>query len=188
MSIAAVYQEQVDAMSTMLSNVVSDVDDEVLAKRPGRDLNPLGFIYFHILRVWDLDLNVLIQGRPPTEDAWHRGGYTEELGYSPDGKGGRGTGIGFGYTDEEVDEVPYRLAALRRYHEQLADETRTYLSSADDDELKRETTFLGQPSSTGMRVQHIVAHSWNHVGEMRMSKGMLGYPDATTPARAAATV
>ncbi|HUG16144.1 MAG TPA: DinB family protein [Thermomicrobiales bacterium] len=188
MSIAGIYQQQIDAMSTMLDNVLSEIDDDTLARRPGPELNPLGFIYFHILRVWDLDLNVLIHGRRPSEDAWHRGGHSESMGYNPDGKGGRGAGNGFGYTDEEVDEIPYRMEPLRRYHEQLLAETRAYLAGADEAELTRETTFMGQPSSTGLRAQHVVAHSWNHIGEMRLSKGLLGFADATTPARARAAV
>jgi len=187
MSFATIYQEQIDGMSTMLGTVLAEVDEASFARRPGAELNPLGFIYFHILRIWDMDLNVLIRGQTPGEDAWHRGGYTEALGYDPDGKGGRGLGIGFGYTDDEVDEVPYLIDPLRRYHEQLIEETRAYLADASDEELRRETSFMGQPSSTGLRVQHIAAHSWNHIGEMRMTKGMLGYPDPTTPARARAT-
>lgn len=187
MSANAIYQESIDGMSTMLTNVVAELDDATLARRPGPELNPLGFIYFHILRIWDLDLNVLIQGGAPAEDAWHRGGYSAELGYNPDGKGGRGTGMGFGYTDDEVDEIPYRLAPLQRYHQQLEEETRAYLSNASDAELQREISFLGQASSTGARAQHIVAHSWNHIGEMRLSKGLLGYPDPTTPPRKKAT-
>jgi hypothetical protein len=187
MSANAIYQESIDTMSTMLTNVVTEVDDLTLARRPGPELNPLGFIYFHILRVWDMDLNVLITGGTPANDAWHRGGYTDELGYDPDGKGGRGLGIGFGYTDEEVDAVPCRLAPLRSYHEQLAAETRAYLAGAGDDELSREVVAVGQPSTTGARVQHIVAHSWNHIGEMRLSKCLLGYLEPTTPPRTKVT-
>lgn len=183
MSVTAAYQEQITSMSTMLDNVLSDIDDETLSRRPAPEMNPLGFLYFHILRVWDLDLNILIQGRRASEDAWHRGGYTEQMGYNPVGKGGRGTGIGFGYTDDEVDEVPYALAPLRRYHEQLLDETRAYLEQASDTELQREIQFMGQPTTTGARLQHLIAHSWNHIGEMRMSKSVLGFPDPTTPPR-----
>jgi hypothetical protein len=42
---------------------------------------------------------------------------------------------------------------------------------------------MGQPSTTGARVQHIIGHSWNHTGELRMTKSMLGFHDPTTPPR-----
>src|SRR5688572_23042646 len=117
------YLEQIDTMSDFLTNQVTELDEAAFTRRPGEMLNPVGFIYFHVLRIWDLDLNILVHGRRPADDAWHRGGFTEKLGYNPDGKGGNGMGLGFGYTDQEVDEVPYRLAPLQEYHQQLLDET-----------------------------------------------------------------
>ena len=183
MALRDVYLEQIDAMSKLLSDQTAELDDTLLKKRPGEYLNPPGFLYFHILRVWDLDINVLIGGSKPAKDAWHRGGYTEAMGYDPDGKGGRGLGIGFGYTDAEVDEVPYQLESLQRYHAQLIDETRRYLLDANDEELNREIVAMGAPTTTGARLQHIIAHSCNHIGELRMTKSMLGFHDPTTPPR-----
>jgi hypothetical protein len=182
-SAGVIYLEQIEGMSSFLEKLLDDVSDEQFAQRPGPALNPVGFFYFHLLRVWDLDLNILIHGRSPAEDAWHRGNYAEALGYNPDGRGGRGLGMGFGYSDSEVDEVPYRKEPLRRYHQQLLNETRAYLQSASDDELMREIEVAGAPATTGARIQHTVAHSWNHIGEMRMTKSMIGIPDPTTPPR-----
>jgi hypothetical protein len=183
MSQRDVYIEQITALSEMLTKQVEELDDTLLQKRPGQYLNPPGFIYFHILRIWDMDINVLINGQKPAGDAWHRGDYATAMGYNPDGKGGRGLGIGFGYTDAEVDEAPYQRAPLQRYHEQLLDETLQYLNDASDEELAREVVAMGQPSTTGARVQHIIGHSWNHTGELRMTKSMLGFHDPTTPPR-----
>ncbi len=177
------YIEQITSLSAMIAGQVSELDDKLLRRRPAPALNPPGFIYFHILRTWDMDINVLVGGGKPAEDAWHRGAYAEVMGYNPDGKGGRGLGIGFGYTDAEVDEVPYQLETLRRYHEQLHAETMAYLNDANDEELQRGIAATGQPTTTGARIQHIIAHSWNHVGELRMTKSMLGFHDPTPPPR-----
>src|SRR5687767_6727672 len=136
-------------MSDFLDKLLDDVDDEHFSLRPAPERNPIGFFYFHLLRVWDLDLNILCQGRPPHEDGWHRGGYGEELGYTVDGKGGNKFGIGFGYTDHEVDEVPYRRDVLQRYHQQLLHETRAYLGAAGDEELQRQIRLRDQPTTTG---------------------------------------
>ncbi|MGH9175692.1 MAG: DinB family protein, partial [Vicinamibacterales bacterium] len=177
------YIEQIETLSDLISKQVAELDDDLLRKRPGPALNPPGFIYFHLLRVWDLDLSILINGKSPAEDIWHRGGFGESLGYNPDGKGGRGMGMGFGYNDQEVDEVPYRLEPLRAYHAQLLDETLAYLNDASDEELSRPITVSGQPTTTGARIQHTIGHSWNHTGELRMTKSMLGFHDPTTPPR-----
>lgn len=177
------YIQQITEMSSMLSQQVGELDDATLSKRPGPALNPVGFIYWHILRVWDLDLNWLIKGGAPGDDAWHRGGYSNELDYTPDGVGTRGMGIGTGYTDNEVDAVPYRADVLARYQRQLLDETNAYLSEATDEELQRELPLRDQTTTVAARLQHTVSHSWNHVGEIRMTKSMLGYPDPTTPPR-----
>lgn len=183
MDVQSTYAQQIDEMSQMLLQQVGVLDDATLAKRPGPALNPVGFIHWHILRVWDLDLNWLIKGGAPTDDARHRGGYSEELDYSPDGIGTGGMGIGTGYTDAEVDAVPYRAGVLARYQQILLDETRAYLSTATLDDLSREFPLRGQPTTVAARLQHTIGHSWNHIGEIRMTKGMLGYPDPTTPPR-----
>lgn len=183
MSAGAIYLEQISAMSDALAKFVEDLSDEQLATRPGPYLNPPGFIYFHLLRVWDLDLNVIINGRPIEQDAWHRGSYSDDLGYSPDGKGGGGLGLGFGFTDHDVNEVPYRMEPLRRYHQQLMDETRALLDGASDQDIEREVRFRDNMVTVGARLQHTVAHCWNHTGELRMTKSMLGFHDPTTPPR-----
>jgi hypothetical protein len=180
-SAGTIYLQQIETMSDFLDNVLAEVDDERFSQRPAPERNPIGFVYFHLLRVWDLDLNVLCLGQSPSEDAWHRGGYSVSMGYSPDGKGGRGAGLGFGYSDQEVDDVPYRKDVLRRYHRQLSDETRAYLQSASDEELQRSIMLRDQPTTSGERMQHTAAHSWNHIGEIRMTKTMLGFLDPTTP-------
>lgn len=183
MAMNEIYLGQISEMSSFLENQVSELDDELASRRPASTLNPAGFIYWHVLRIWDLDLNVIIGGRAPTEDAWHRGGFQDELGYVSDGKGGRGMGLGFGYSDTEVDEVPYRLDVIRQYHQQLLDETSAYLANASDDELSRDIQASGQPSTPAKRLEHTIGHSWNHIGELRMTKSLLGFHDPSTPKR-----
>ena len=126
-----IYLAQMTRVSETLLTRVSDISDEQLAQRPGEYLNPVGFIYWHILRVWDFDLNILSRGQEPSNDAWHRGGMAEMSGDDPDGHGLGGRGIGLGYTDAEVDEMPYHHTALRAYHDLLLQETQDYLANAD---------------------------------------------------------
>lgn len=178
-----VYRELFETLDRFLAEQMAGLDDGLLRRRPAPELNPAGFIWFHLLRVWDLDLNVLARQQAPERDAWHRGGHGTQMGYEPLGHGARGAGLGFGYHDHEVDEVPYRGDVLRDYQRQLAAETRDFLQDAQDADLAREIIFLGSATTVGSRLSHAVTHAWNHVGELRMTKGLLGIPDPTRPPR-----
>jgi uncharacterized damage-inducible protein DinB len=76
---------------------------------------------------------------------------------------------------------------LRRYLAQLLAETDEYLAGASADDLaapmERPGSSMGEYTPAA-RIQHTIAHSWNHTGEFRMTKSMLGYPDPTGPTRA----
>jgi hypothetical protein len=184
MSISDGYREQIAQLATMLDKQLAELDDAQLGRRPSATLNPPGFIAWHLMRVWDFDLNQAILGQARDADAWHRGGFQEQMGYEPIGNGPGGSGIGFGFSDVEVDAVPYRLDVLRGYLAQLLRETDAYLAGASDADLALtlERAPLGE-FTPGSRIQHTIAHSWNHTGELRMTKSMLGFPDPSGPAR-----
>lgn len=182
MSEAEIYLTQVQGASNYLTQRTSDISEEQFAQRPGPSLNSVKWNYFHILRVWDMDLNVLTQGRPPAEDAWHRGEFTAKSGYNPDGKGMRGMGIGTGYSDADVDELSVSREVLDEYHAMLRAETEQYLSQAKDEDFAREVQGIRGLEPIGARFQHIVGHTWMHIGELGYAKGVTGFRDATYPA------
>jgi hypothetical protein len=185
MSVAAVYLAQFESMSSFIETQISDLPDDLFQQRPGPSLNPVSFSYFHLLRVWDLDLNWIVKGLGPRQDAWHRGGFAEKSGYSPDGKGARRMGIGTGYTDDDVDAVQVSRSVLEEYHRQLAAETEEYLRGASDEELNREVAPLpnapDRPATCAQRLQHAMNHALSHTGELRFAKGMLGMHDSSYP-------
>lgn len=181
-----IYRQQIEGAERMLGVTLQDVTNETLHQRPGPHLNPVGWNYWHLLRVWDLDLNLLIQGQSPTGDAWHRGGFNERTGYNPMGKGKGGSGLGNGYTDADVDEIQMPLSELNAYHDMLLAETKAYLDSADEDEMGREFQSPTDPNAMltpRERLQHHIGHVWNHIGEIRYAKGILGMHDASYPGK-----
>lgn len=182
-TVAEAYLQQIEDMSNTLTARMSDVRQEQLAQRPGERLNPLGFVYWHILRIWDLDVNLICRGQSEDNDAWHRAGMTEKFGYEPLGHGGRKAGNGFNYTDAEVDEVPYLHTALRAYHDVLLQETRDYVAALSDADFDAEVQFRSNPVTIGARMQHLVSHSQQHIGEIGVLRGLLGFADPTTPPR-----
>jgi hypothetical protein len=184
MSEATVYLEQIRELSGTLERIIDDVSAEHFNQRPGPHLNPVGWNCFHLLRIWDLDLNWACKGQPKDQDAWHRGDFSEKSGYDPDGKGGLGYGVGWGYSDDEVDELQIEADVLKQYQRMLMDETEDYLGTVDEDELRRLTESVvhpGQFSSVAQRMHHLIGHSYGHVGEIRYALGVLGWRDASYP-------
>ena len=183
---ASVYLEQIRDMSDALERTIDEIAAPQFNQRPGPQLNPVGWNYFHLLRIWDLDLNWMCKGQSPLEDAWHRGGFTGKSGYDPDGKGGLSTGTGYGYSDDEVDEVQIEPKILKEYQRMLMAETEEFLRAAGEDEMRSRTPSLLDPDQTrsgAERMQHTIAHSHGHIGEMRYAMGVLGWRDPSNPGR-----
>jgi hypothetical protein len=181
---AAVYLQQLNDMSETLEHLINEVPGDWFNRRPGQGLNPVGWNYFHLLRIWDLDLNWKCRGQKQENDAWHRGGFSTASGYSPDGKGRMGLGLGYGYSDEEVDELQISVGILKAYHQMLMAETAEYLNAADEDELRRRSPSVLNSDvtrSNAERMQHTIAHSHGHIGEMRYALGVHGWRDESHP-------
>ena len=173
--------------SGKLRRAIGDVPEDLFGKRPGPHLNPVGFIYFHVLRSWDEDLNVICRGQVPDGDAWHRAGLSDELDYEPLGRGRGGRGVGVGFSDAEVDAVPKRRDVLTRYHDLLDAETTVYFNALANDDLntQREHQILkarGVDAFTiASQLRMIALHHAEHSGDIKFVKGMLGMPDSTYP-------
>lgn len=184
MSEITAYREQIADMLTMLDAQIAEVPDEKLYLRPGPSQNPVGFIYWHILRIWDLDV-CLCTGRNPLQDGiWQREEFAAKSGYTPDGLGLRGLGMGVGYTDAEVDGVNVSRAVLADYRASLAAATEAYLAATDEAAIRAERPSPlspGQTLTSAKRMQHTVSHSYHHLGEIRFIKGTFGITDPTYP-------
>jgi hypothetical protein len=177
------YISQFQTLVEEVNRVIGEVPEEDFHRRPGPSQNPVGWNWWHFLRIWDMELNKILQGRDISEDTWHRHGFSEKSGYTPDGKGGRGEGTGMGYTDAQVDEVQIPMAVIQDYQQQLLAETEAYLRAADDAELTRTvTSWLGETPASKI-VEQAIRNGWMHYGEMRYAKGLLGYPDPSYPGR-----
>jgi uncharacterized damage-inducible protein DinB len=93
-------------------------------------------------------------------------------------------GLGYGYSDDEVDEVQIEASTLKAYHQMLMAETTDYLNAADDGELKRRSPSVLNTEvtrSNAERMQHTIAHSHGHIGEIRYAMGLLGWRDESYP-------
>ena len=178
------YREQIDSLVTMLTAQIAEVPDAILYRRTGPSQNPIGFIYWHILRIWDLDHSLRTGTNPLNDSLWHRGDFSTKADYKPDGLGLRGLGMGVGYSDAEVDGVRIPREVLTEYQATLVAATNAYLDSATDESIRAERPSPLNPSQTmtaASRLQHTVSHSYHHLGEIRFIKGTFGITDPTYP-------
>ncbi len=173
---ARIYLEQLETFSESIDAELSSLPERILYARPGPSFNSIGWNYWHLLRIWDYDLNWAIRGRDPLDDLWHRQGFTARSGYNPDGKGTDGNGLGSRYRDYEVDELDIALSFLREYHRALLAETTQYLQTANEDDLRRSVvppSDPNNPQAAANRIRHTIGQAWMHLGELRYARGIL---------------
>lgn len=176
------YRSMVLAAVQDLETCVGSIPEDVFGKRPAENANPASFIYFHVLRHWDRDINIGCRGQRPDNDAWHWGEFSELTGYNPDGKGYNGIGTGYGYSKAEADEVPADKDTFLRYHAMLRDETDALFDSLDMSELDADRTrHDGVTVTPSGRFQHLFAHTYLHIGDIEYVKGLVGAPAADLP-------
>ncbi len=178
------YRELIDGMVTMFDAQLAETPDDKLYQRPGPSQNPPGFIFWHILRIWDLDNCLLNNTNPLKDDIWHRDDFSTQAGYNPDGLGLRGLGMGVGYNDAEVDAMQVPREILTTYKDQLVAATNAFLDAADEESIRAERPSPINPAeklTSAMRLQHTVTHSYHHIGEIRFIKGIFGISDPSYP-------
>jgi hypothetical protein len=184
MSELAALRQMIDSANNLLASTVEGATEDQLSRRPGPGLNPAGFLYFHVLRHWDRDVNILCRGQALDADAWHRGGFGDDLNYHPLGLGMRGLGTGIGYTDAEVDAVPTDLEVLNRYQQMLYAETYDYVDQLDEARINEEIEnplAPVNPFTISGRLQHLVLHTSYHTGDIAYAMGAFGWRDRTRP-------
>ena len=175
------YERMIEGASSNLRDAVASVPDVDFGRRPAPGANPVSFIYFHVLRHWDRDINIYIRRQEPEADAWHRNGLSEALDYEPLGIGAYGIGVGYGYSAAEVEDVPADANGLRRYHDVLEQETKQLLAEIDPTTFDDPMELDGRKYSGGQRLRHLVAHTYLHLGDIEYAKGLLGAPAGDFP-------
>lgn len=178
-----IYLEQLNFLSTFLEGHLAEVPDDKFYQRPLEHMNPIGFIYWHLLRLWDYDL-CIAKEIPLTEGIWYTGNYVDKGGYNPEGIGLRGGGMGMGYTDADVDAMRIPREVLSDYHQQILQQAQAFLPTVADETLRAERPhpiFEGQMITATERCQHTIAHSYMHIGEIRFIKGIFGMSDPSYP-------
>jgi uncharacterized damage-inducible protein DinB len=101
-------------------------------------------------------------------------------GYEPAvirGEDGVDYADGFGYSMADVLAVPYARFWLERYRQALLDETLVLLEEGDDVDRAIYQPGRATPTTPAEILDHLVLHSAMHIGELQMTRGLLGLDD-----------
>jgi len=148
---------------------VKVLNAEQLAWKPAPNTNPIGFLFWHLIRTEDNMING-IQGKPTI---WESEKWNEKLGMDA-----RAQGTGF--QEPDVDKVAaLPLSEVMAYVEQVTKSIEDYIKSLDDAGLDRAPNPERPRWTVGMMLRNfVIAHGWWHLGEIKYLKGMQGMPAA----------
>ena len=168
--------------------VLSGLDDGQIRLRPGKGLNSLAWLFWHMARTEDMGVNLIIAGRPQVleEDDW-----AQRLDISR-------RDMGAGMADEEVTDFgeTVDIAELHEYRSAVGRRTREIVGGMRSEELAEtiDSSRIQQALSTGaigenagwiegafagktkaLVLGHLASgHSFMHLGEAWCLRSMAG--------------
>ncbi|MBE0410563.1 MAG: DinB family protein [Anaerolineales bacterium] len=158
-----VLRVEFEIIGRQLAEVLKGLSWEQITYMPNGKANSVGFLAWHTLLTWD-GYDSLVQDQ---EEIYQAGGWQEKFGFDVSGRGVEGSGMGTGFSAEDVALVRPRAKTLRDYHDAVAQRTLSYLENASAAELAREMVVPWWPNAvpTARVLIHIIGHSFIHIGE-----------------------
>ncbi|MDP2919170.1 MAG: DinB family protein [Dehalococcoidia bacterium] len=158
-------QLTVNGMHTAMVNDVKALTKEQLAWKPAPKTNPVGFLFWHTVRVED----TMVSNWTKKTSVWEEDRWFEKLGL--DAKV-----YGTGFQEPDVDKAAQLpIDQVIAYAEKVFRNTDAYIGSLDEDKLD----FAPNPERPNFTIavmvaNFLIAHGWWHLGEIRYVKGMQG--------------
>jgi hypothetical protein len=158
-----VLKVEFEIIGRQLTEVLKGLSWEQITYMPNGKANSVGFLAWHTLLTWD-GYDSVIQDQ---EEIYQSGGWQEKFGFDVSGRGVEGSGMGTGFTPEDVALVRPRIETLLEYHKVVSKRTLDYLKKATEKDLGREVTIPWWPNPVpAARVLiHVIGHSFIHIGE-----------------------
>lgn len=161
-----VLADAVERVRGRVRDVVSGLDRDQLAVRPGPEANPIGWLVWHLTRVQDGHVAEMLDVAQLYVQGW-----AERLGLDPDPGDS-----GYGHTSAQVARV--RIddpGVLIAYHDAVAERSLARLASLRSGELDRIVDESWDPPVTaGVRWVSIIEDSMEHIGQAAFVRGLIG--------------
>ncbi|MBI1847711.1 MAG: DinB family protein [Candidatus Rokubacteria bacterium] len=174
-----VHSSNVSSVASLADRIFGGLTDEQMRVRPGQGLNSLVWLLWHMARVEDAAVNLVVTaGQQVLDDGW-----SPRLGVLR-------TDVGHGMTEDEVADFTARadIAAVRAYRDAVGLRTRDVaaalgpgawaeiLSTADAVRVPAGfRAFVGQPRAFELGTSAIT-HNAMHLGEAVTIRGLAGFP------------
>ena len=145
--------------------VLSDLDEDALAWRPGPDANPIGWLVWHLLRIQDDHVADVVG----TEQVWVAQGFAGRAGLPyPD------DATGYGHSSDEVGRLRVDAELLRAYADAVTEATLAYVAGLDPGDLERVVDETWDPPVTlAVRLVSVIGDDLQHLGQASYVKGLL---------------
>lgn len=158
--------DQLERMQRALTTALDGLAQEEITWQPNPECNSIGFILWHQVRVEDLFVSMMLQGKP---QVWESGKWAQKTGL-PDNP--RESGARFNAEQIGSFAVP-RLQDLVDYGNAVRAETVKYLQSLPAGELDKivETRIFGK-MPVGQVLNHLLCEVTRHIGQIAYIRGL----------------
>jgi len=150
-----------------VEHVLDGLTDEELAHRPGPDANPIGWLAWHLARVYD-DHVATVAGH---EQVYVADGYVDRFALPLDV-----SDIGYGHTTDEVGLVRVPAPALVDYLRAVHARATAWMAGLEEGDLDRVVDERWDPPVTlGVRMVSVANDTAQHAGQAAYVRGLLGH-------------
>ena len=165
MTSADLLADAFDRIQQVVGTAVRGLPDEQLARRPGPDANPIGWLVWHLTRIQDDH----VAGVADTEQVWTAAGWYDRFGL-PFGPADHG----YGHTSAQVGALRVSAELLLGYHDAVHAATVAYVRTVSAADLDRVVdTSWDPPVTLGVRLVSVISDDLQHAGQAAYVRGLL---------------
>ena len=149
-----------------LNRALEGLSDDELRWQPTLHANSIDWMVWHMARVEDNLVNVVLQNQDPI---WERDDWGKHLGISY-------TGAGAGMTMDEIREMaPIDVPKVMEYYRSLRTETSDYFENVmREDDLSRVIEHTNFRGWTGAQILgRLLCEEAEHLGQIEYIRGMM---------------
>lgn len=145
--------------------LLDGLTDDELAARPAEGANPVGWLVWHLARVYDDHVAAVAA----EEQVYVAGGYAERFGLPL-----ADDDIGFGHTAEQVASVRVSGPLAAEYLAAVHERASAWIAGLEPADLDRVVDEAWDPPVTlGVRLASVVGDLTQHLGQAAYVRGLL---------------
>ena len=163
----------IDFNATWMKNSVAEMSPELLAWRTDPGGNSINNSIWHASRMLDIFQTRFLEGKEQEDELYFADKWDEKLGYDSRGIGLLEMGSLIGYSQAEVEAVPFfEMEALWGYFDAVHEKTKAYLADLPEGALHELRTGFNSEQPVYAWVRHVYLDEVRHLGEILAIQAM----------------